>query len=92
MARGPTPPSLEPGACGLSIGLRRRSDGRLGSATPQPFEPMPGNTGVMGGVLGIAVTEVVLHGAQIGALVGQVSSRRSGAACAARRAGLRGSA
>ena len=24
---------------------------------PQPFEPMPGNPGVMGGVLGIAVAE-----------------------------------
>jgi len=39
---------------------------------PQPLEPMPGNTSVMSGVLGISVTEVVLHGAQVGALVGQV--------------------
>ena len=39
---------------------------------PQPFEPMPGNTGVMGGMLGIAVAEVVLHGSEVGALVGKV--------------------
>ena len=35
---------------------------------------MPGNPGVMGGVLGIAVTEVVLHGAQVGALVDQMAA------------------
>ena len=39
---------------------------------PQTFEPMPGNTGVVCRVLGISVTEVVLHRAQVGALVGQV--------------------
>jgi hypothetical protein len=39
---------------------------------PQAFEPMPGNTGVTSGVLGISVTEVVPHGAQVGALIGQV--------------------
>ena len=33
---------------------------------PQAFEPIPGNTGVMSGVLRISVTKVVLHGAQIG--------------------------
>ena len=33
---------------------------------------MPGNTGVMSGVLGISVTEVVLHRPQISALIGQV--------------------
>ena len=33
---------------------------------------MSGNAGVIGRVLGISVAEVVLHGAQIGALVGQV--------------------
>jgi hypothetical protein len=38
----------------------------------QPFEPMPGNAGVMGRVLWIAVAEIVLHSAQIRALVGQV--------------------
>ena len=38
----------------------------------QTFEPMPGNTGVVRGVLGISVTEVVLHAAQISALVGKV--------------------
>ena len=37
---------------------------------PQPFEPMPGNPGVMGGVLGIAVAQIVLHGPQVRALVG----------------------
>ena len=52
---------------------KRRSDDRLGSRLlPQAFEPMPGNPGVMGGVLGIAVTQVVLHCAQVGALIGQV--------------------
>jgi hypothetical protein len=33
---------------------------------------MPGNTGVMNGVLGISVTKVILHRPQISALVGQV--------------------
>jgi hypothetical protein len=33
---------------------------------PQALEPMPGNTGVVGDVLGTTVPEVVLHGAQIG--------------------------
>ena len=51
---------------------------------PQPFEPMPGNPGVMGGVLGIAVAEIVLHSTQIG--IGRPgNSRRSGRARAARR-------
>jgi hypothetical protein len=31
---------------------------------------MPGNPGVMGGVLGIAVAKVILHGPRIGALIG----------------------
>jgi hypothetical protein len=39
---------------------------------PQPFEPMPGNPGVMGGVLGIAVAKIILHRPEINALVGQV--------------------
>ena len=39
---------------------------------PQPLEPMPGNPGVMGGVLGISVAEVFLHRPQISALIGQV--------------------
>jgi hypothetical protein len=43
---------------------------------PQPLEPMPGNTGVMGCVLGIAVAEVALHSAQIGTLVGQIVPAR----------------
>ena len=29
---------------------------------PQTLKPMPGNAGVMGDVLGVAVTQVVLHG------------------------------
>src|SRR5262245_57889985 len=40
-------------------------------SSPQTFEPMPGNAGVMGCVLGIAVAEVVLHGAQVRAFVGE---------------------
>ena len=39
---------------------------------PQPFEPMPGNAAVMGCVLGIAVAQIVLHGPQVRALVGQI--------------------
>jgi hypothetical protein len=54
----------------LALGLRRRSDGRLRpQATSTSLEPMPGNPGVMGGVLGIAMAEVILHGPQIGALI-----------------------
>src|SRR6478672_12088166 len=52
---------------------------------PQALNPMPGNPSVMGGELGITVPEVILHGAQVGALVGQVVAARNGAACAARR-------
>jgi hypothetical protein len=33
---------------------------------------MPGNTGQMSGLLGISVTEVVLRGCEVGALVGEV--------------------
>ena len=29
---------------------------------PQPLEPMPSKPGVMGGMLAIAMAEVVLHG------------------------------
>ena len=50
---------------------------------PQAFEPMPGNAGVMGGVLGIAVAEVILHRAQIGPLIRKGNSRSCDAACAA---------
>ena len=39
---------------------------------PEPLEPMPSNSGVMGRVLRISVTEIVLHGAQISALIGKV--------------------
>jgi len=41
-------------------------------ALPKPFEPAPGNAGVRGGMLGVSMTEVILHGAQIGTLVGQI--------------------
>jgi hypothetical protein len=62
MARGPTPQASR---CGLSIGLRRRSDGRLGpQATSTTLQTVPGNTRVMGRVLGISVSKVVLHRAQ----------------------------
>ena len=39
---------------------------------PQPLEPVPGDARVVRRVLWIAVTEVILHGAQICPLVGQV--------------------
>src|SRR5262245_27589734 len=39
---------------------------------PEALEPMPRDAGVMGRVLGIAVAEVILHRAQIGALVGEI--------------------
>ena len=38
----------------------------------QPLEPMSRDAGVVGGVLGAAVPEVVLHGFEVGALVGQI--------------------
>ena len=43
---------------------------------PSTLEPMPANTGVVGGVLGITMPEVVVHGAQIGALVGKAIATR----------------
>jgi hypothetical protein len=39
---------------------------------PQRLKPRAGEAGVLGGVLGISVAEVVLHGAQVSALVGEV--------------------
>ena len=38
----------------------------------QPLKPVPGNTGAMGGVLGISVAGVIQHRPQISALIGQV--------------------
>jgi hypothetical protein len=35
---------------------------------PQPFEPVPGNPGVVRRMLGIAMAKVVLHRSQICAL------------------------
>jgi len=40
--------------------------------SPQPLEPASGDPGVMGCVLVISLPEVVLHGSQIGALVGEI--------------------
>ena len=40
--------------------------------SPKPLEPTPSDPGVMGRVLGIAVAEVVLHGPEVRAPVGQV--------------------
>src|SRR5262249_25142295 len=39
---------------------------------PQPLEPVPGNARVVRCVVWITVPEVVLHGAQIGALVREI--------------------
>src|SRR5262245_48049747 len=39
---------------------------------PQALEPVPGNPGVIGRVLGVAVAKIVLHGAEVSAPVGQV--------------------
>src|SRR5262245_19882767 len=43
-----------------------------GKLSPESLETMSGNAGVMGGMLRITVPQVILHGAQIRALVGQV--------------------
>jgi hypothetical protein len=40
--------------------------------SPQPFETMSGNVGVMRRVLGIPVAEVIQQGPEIGALISQV--------------------
>ena len=90
MARGPTPPSLEPRACGLSIGLRRRSDGlKAPSTTLRTDARQHGCNGRCAwdrDDLGSPAWCADRCPGRPG------SSRRSGAACAARRAGLRGSA
>ena len=65
------------GACGLSIRLRRRSDGRLGpqatSTTPRTDARQPSCNGRCAWV---SVTEVILHRAQVGALIGKVVAAR----------------
>jgi hypothetical protein len=43
-----------------------------GALPPEPLESVPGDARVVRRVLWIAVPEVILHGAQIGAPVGQV--------------------
>jgi hypothetical protein len=71
LGAGPTPPArfmwaehrAQEAECTAGSGLR---------LFPQPFEPMPGNAGVMRRVLGISVAEVILHRSQISALIGQV--------------------
>ena len=58
---------------------RMRNENNRGSRLAYRHNPpnrSPGNTGVVRGVLGISATEVILHGAQIGALVGQVVAAR----------------
>ena len=62
--------------------------GQLRSA-PQAFEAAAGGAGVMDGVPGIAMAEVVLDEAQVVALVRPGRSRRSAAACAGGRAAAR---
>jgi hypothetical protein len=58
--RGAYPASLA--HVGRASGSGGGSDGRLGTSCYfQPFEPMPGNAGVMRRVLGISVAEVILH-------------------------------
>jgi hypothetical protein len=60
---GPYPASLAHvgGASGSGGGVTAGFGLRL---LPQPFEPVAGNSGVMGGVLRIAVAEIILHGDQ----------------------------
>ncbi|MFZ0851751.1 MAG: hypothetical protein WAO08_21405, partial [Hyphomicrobiaceae bacterium] len=48
------------------------TSGAGSTLAPQPFEPMAGNAGVVGRVLGVAVAEVILYRPQISALIGQV--------------------
>ena len=43
---------------------------------PLPFEAATGHAGVVHGVPGVAVPEIVLHGAQVGAPVGKVVTAR----------------
>jgi hypothetical protein len=60
-----------PGACSRAWWGHRRGRYILLPISTTP-RTVPANTGVMGGVLRIAVAEVVLHGAEIRALVGEV--------------------
>src|SRR4051794_29789537 len=71
---------------GVQVGHRKRASRIIGldllilaymaldamlSSSPEPLEPPTGSTGVMDGVPGIAVAEVVLDEAQVVPLVGQ---------------------
>src|SRR3712207_3636810 len=49
-------------------------DGMAGSsaAVPQPFETMGGDTGVVGGVPGLPMAEIVLDQAQVVAAIGKI--------------------
>src|SRR3954464_6531925 len=49
---------------------------RLMISPPEPLEPAAGYAGVMDGVLGVAMAQVVLDEAQIVALVGQIEAAR----------------
>ena len=44
----------------------------VGRLLPQPFKPSPGNSRVVHGVARITMAEVMLHGPQIGSLIGEV--------------------
>ena len=43
---------------------------------PQPFEPATGHARIVHGVPGVAMPEIVLHGAQVGAPVGKIVAAR----------------
>src|SRR5262245_10061738 len=79
MAQSEPQPPVSAGCAAASSGCKNTSE-RSGGSTcalppclpPEPLEPAPRNAGVMGRVLGISVAEVILHGAQIRALVGEI--------------------
>ena len=60
----------------VSDGIGNRDIGSLLEALPKTLEPVPCNPRVMCGVLGITMAEVVLHGAEIGAPVGEIVAAR----------------
>ncbi len=58
----------------VAIWPSNREDVRFGhlALSPQPFEAMAGSAGVVDGVLGVAVAEVILDQPEIMALVGEI--------------------
>src|SRR5262245_30388441 len=46
--------------------------GGVVTLAPKLLEPAPGDPGVVGGMFGIAMAEVILHGPEVGALIGKV--------------------